>query len=76
MKNLRQLCVTFVLTVTLSLPAFAGQMDTTFASPPAPSTEGQMDTTVAGQMGTGSSEAVDPVMQMALNLVQSVLSLF
>ncbi len=76
MKNLRQLCAASVLTVTLSLPAFAGQMDTTFASPPAPSTAGQMDTTVAGQIHTLSSETIDPVMQIALNVLQSVMSLF
>ena len=68
MKNLRQLCVAFLLTLTLTLSAFAGQIDTTFAPPPAPSVAGQIDTT--------SSDAVDPVMQMALNVLQSVLSLF
>jgi hypothetical protein len=35
-----------------------------------------MSTPVAGQMGTGSSDAVDPVTQVALSLLQSVLSLF
>lgn len=29
-----------------------------------------------GQMGTESSEAVDPVTQVALSLLQSVMSLF
>lgn len=78
MKNLRQLCAAFVLALMFTLPAFAGQMDTTFAPPPPPlaTTEGQMPTTVTGQITTVNSEAVDPVTQMALNLLQSVMSLF
>jgi hypothetical protein len=55
MKNLQQLCAALALTIMLALPAFAGEMSTTFA-PPAPPT--------------------NPATEIALNLLQSVLSLF
>lgn len=78
MKTLRQLLVASVVTFALITPAFAGQMDTMVAPPPAVATEGQMDTTVAGQIETPSSEATaaDSTTEIALNLLQSVLSLF
>jgi Spy/CpxP family protein refolding chaperone len=76
MKKLKSLCGAVVLTLLLALPVFAGQMTTTVADPPPPTADGQMTTTIAGQMQTGSSEAVDPVTQVALSLLQSVLSLF
>lgn len=84
MKKLRQPCVAFVLIFVLTLPAFAGQMDTGFAPPPprAPAsatTEGEISTTVAGNMSATKSEeatAADSVTEIALSLLQSVLSLF
>ena len=81
MKPLRQLCLALVFTFTLALPAIAGEMQTTVAPPqPAQSatTQGEMQTTVTGQEETGSSEATaaDSAMEIALNLLQSVLSLF
>jgi len=65
---------------TLALPAFAGEMQTTVAPPqPAqsPTTQGEMQTTVTGQEEADSSEATaaDSAMEIALNLLQSVLSL-
>jgi hypothetical protein len=84
MKKLRQPCVAFALIFVLTLPAFAGQMDTGIAppQPPAPAsatTEGEMSTAVAGDMSTTKSEeaaAGESVTEIALNLMQSVLSLF
>jgi hypothetical protein len=82
MKNLRQLCVAFVFTCALAMPAFAGQIDTMAVPPPPPApaaaTAGEIDTGVAGQIEIGSSEATatDSVTEVALNLLQSVLSLF
>jgi len=84
MKNLRQPCVAFVLIFVLTLPAFAGQMDTPFAPPPPPApasatTEGEISTTVAGDINTtksGEATAAGSMTEMALNLLQSVLSLF
>ena len=79
MKNLRQLCVVVILTLVLTVGTSAGQIETTFTGPPpAPSiaTEGQIETTITGQIQTGSNEAVDPVTEMAISLLQSVLPLF
>ncbi len=68
MKNPRNLCVAVVLTLMLTVHTFAGQMHTLSIDPPPPSADGQME--------TGSSEAVDPATQVALSLLQSVMSLF
>jgi uncharacterized membrane protein len=81
MKTLRQLLVASVLTFVFIMPAFAGQIDTTVAPPqPAPTatTGGGIETTAAGQTETPSSEATasDSATQVALNLLQSMLSLF
>jgi hypothetical protein len=83
MKSLRQLCVVLVFTLALTLPAFAGEI-TTMVVPPPPSQPaqtatagGENSTTVTGQEETDSSEAtaVDSATEIALNLLQSVLSL-
>ena len=84
MKSLRQLCVALVFTLALTLPAFAGDIETTVTSPPpaqpaqAATTAGEIQTTVIGQEETGSSEATaaDSAAEIALNLLQSVLALF
>lgn len=82
MKTLRQLCVTLTLTLALSVAAYAGEIHTTVAPPPpapaATTADGQIETPVAGQEETGSSEATatDSAAEIALNLLQSVLSLF
>jgi hypothetical protein len=81
MKTLRQLLVASVFTFVLTMPAFAGQMDTTIAPPPssqAAVTKGEIHTSVTGQEETGSSEATatGSATETALNLLQSVLSLF
>lgn len=68
MKNMRLLCAAVMLTLVLASQTFAGQMETLIVSPPPPSS--------AGQMQTGTSEAIDPVTQIALSLLQSVMSLF
>ena len=74
MKHCKQLCTAFVLVLIFALPAFAGQMDTT-RMPPPPSqatSAGQMDTVKAGEMGTMSTT---PALEIALSLIQSMLSL-
>jgi hypothetical protein len=80
MKTLRRLSVAFVFTLALTIPAFAGEIDTGIAPPPIHSatTEGDIQTGVTGQMETGSSEATatDSATVAVLNLLQSVLSLF
>jgi hypothetical protein len=80
MKTLRQLCVASVFTLALSMPAFAGQIETPLAPPTAPAAtaEGEISTGVTGQEETGSGEAsaTDSATEIALNLLQSVLALF
>jgi len=81
MKNLRRLCGAVVFTLALTIPAFAGDIQTPLA-PPQPTqsatAQGDIQTTVTGQAETGSSEATasDSATEIALNLLQSVLSLF
>ena len=80
MKTLRRLLVALVFTFALAIPAFAGEMETGKTPPPAPTatTAGEMETGITGQAETGSSEATaaDSATDLALNLLQSVLSLF
>ena len=81
MKTLRQLCVASVLTLTFSLSAFAGEIQTTVTSSPPPQTmtaNGEIQTTVTGQAETDSSEATaaDSVAETAMNLLVTVLSIF
>lgn len=53
MKTLRHFCAASVLTLTLALSAFAGEMDTGIAPPPPQmTTAGQMDTTSANKIST------------------------
>lgn len=83
MKNLRQLCITLVITLALIPAAFAGDMATGVTNPPPPpatsatSTQSGVQTEVAGDMATGSSEANagNSVVEIALNLLESVLAL-
>ncbi len=83
MKNLRQFCGALVFTLALTIPAFAGDIQTGITTPPsqpaqAATTKGDIQNTITGQAETGSSEAtaVDSATEIALNLLQSVLSLF
>jgi len=78
MKTLRQLCAAFVLTLMLALSAFAGEMEAGIAPPPPPqqaTMQGEIHTGSAGQIETGVA-ITDSVAQAALNLLESVLSLF
>lgn len=81
MKNLRRLSVVCAFTFALTIPTFAGEIQTTLVppTPPVAATAGQIDTMAAGQIDTTvNSEATanDSVTNIALNLLQSVLSLF
>ena len=83
MKTLRQLCVVVMFTLALALPAFAGEMEIGSPTPPPsqPQTgavNGVMDTGLTGQEETGSGEvsATDSATEAALNLLQSVLTIF
>ena len=82
MKTLRQLSVASVFVFALAIPAFAGEIQIGVAPPPqsaqSATAQGEIQTTVTGQDGTGSSEATaaDSATGAAMNLLQSVLSLF
>jgi len=80
MKTLRQLPVALVFILALTIPAFAGEMETGKTTPsptPTATTAGEIETGITGQMDTGSSEATatDSTTEIVLNLLQSVLSL-
>jgi hypothetical protein len=77
MNYLQSLLAACALTLGLTLSAFAGEMHTPIAPPPPPPATGYMDTTstVAGEM-SGPGVSADPIMEIALNLAQSVLALF
>jgi hypothetical protein len=77
MKNLRQLSVALAFTFALAIPAFAGEIETTLVPPTAPAhiTQGEIHTTVTGQAEEATA-ATDSATQVALNILQSVLSLF
>lgn len=74
MKHLRLSLAATVLTMALSMPAFAGDMYGGIAQPPPPptaTTTGNMDTTITATDNTASS-----LTEVALGFMQSVLSLF
>jgi hypothetical protein len=84
MKTLRQLSVALVFTLALIIPAFAGDIQTTVTAPPPPppstssTAPGDISTGVAGEISTMISEEATTasMTETALNLLQSVLSLF
>jgi hypothetical protein len=80
MKKLQNLCAAVALALALVVPASAGDISTGITSTPPSSsatTDGDISTGVASQSGTGGSEtsAGAAVTGLALNLLQSVLSL-
>lgn len=84
MKNLRRLSVALIFTLALTIPAFAGEIETGRTSPPpsqpaqTATTEGEIETGITGQTETGSGEvsATDSATVVVLNLLQTVLALF
>ena len=83
MRNLRRFSIACAFTLALTIPAFAGQIETMVAPPPPAQTQqatanGEIQTTVTGQDETGSGEAstTDSATETALNLLQTVLALF
>ncbi len=84
MRNLRTLCASVVLALVLTTPAFAGDMHTGITNPP-PAQQGNIHTGVTdsptqqGDIHTGVAESepeAGTVTEIALNLLQSLLSLF
>lgn len=76
MRTLRLLFAASVLTLTLCLPTFAGDISTTIVPPPA-NTNGDIHTMVNGVISTPNAEAAGgSLTDAAVALIQSVLSLF
>jgi hypothetical protein len=76
MRRLRQLSMAALLALMVSAPALAGII----GGPPEPTPE-PPPASATGIIGTGPNEqaiapATDPVVDIALNLLQSVLSAF
>lgn len=83
MKNLQKFFAAGVLTLALAISVSAGEISTTVApptpEPPPVTTQGQISTGVASNIETGSSSEAttnDSMTETALNVLQSVLSLF
>ncbi len=82
MKHLRQFSAAAVLTLTLTLSTFAGQMDTGFVQLSAQSTaKGQMDTglatTAPGQMDTGRTViSTESTLNILSHLLRSMILFF
>ena len=82
MRTLRQVFVALVLTLTLTLPTFAGDISTTVAPPTAPA-QGVMSTPVNGDIHTGApgdihtteASAEVALAEAVVDLVQGVLAL-
>ena len=78
MKTLRGFLATSLLTLTLSLTAFAGEMTTGITAPPSAPAESEISPTADGNIHTGNSDeatAGDAVVAGALSLLQGVWSL-
>ena len=80
MRTFRQLCAASVLTLSLAVSAFAGDISTTVVSQPPPSTsqsattQGDISTTVAGDISTGVT-ATDSTTEFVVNLILGMFSL-
>ena len=78
MRTLRIFFAASVLTLTLCLPTFAGDISTMIAPPP-PAVTGDMHTTVAGDISTTNAAAEaagGSATDAVVALIESVLSLF
>ena len=69
MRKLQTVCATTVLLFTLTMTSLAGEMGTP-KPPPPPQVNGQMDTPQK------SSTTLEPLTEVALTVLQSLLTLF
>lgn len=82
MKPLRRFCAALAFTLMLTLPAYAGWISTGVASPTpsqTPMAAPGAETTTDGSIHAPKNEeasAADSVTELALSLLQNVLSLF
>ena len=81
MKHLRHFCAATVLSFTFVLATFAGDMQCGVVSPPPdpPASvlgETTNEVTVTNEESSAETSFVDPLTELTLNLLQSVLALF
>jgi hypothetical protein len=73
MKRINRIALVICMALTFSLPAFAGDMETTVVPPPPPAEK----VTTNGDMETTFKEEEDPnVVEVVANIVKVLLSLF
>ncbi|HEX8709746.1 MAG TPA: hypothetical protein VF723_16010 [Pyrinomonadaceae bacterium] len=83
MKNFQRFCVSLLLTLMIALTAFAGDMDfpgVTSTPPPPSQTSATGDMTCPGANAAGDMQfpgvtAIDPMTEITLDLLQSLMSL-
>ena len=81
MKRLRHFCIASILTFTLALSAFAGNIECGVVDAPPP-----QQSVVTGEMATGATATdetesaenllIDPVTGLALDILPSLMTLF
>lgn len=76
MKSLQRLLTVVVLTFTFTLPAFAGDMDCPVVPPPPRTAQNEIQMLPTGEATSGETLAIDPMAEIGLSLLQSVLALF
>lgn len=80
MKKLQQLCMAGVFTLVLATATFAGDIQTPGFTQPPPPPPDELSATTPGDIHTGgilSPQAMsDSVADIALNLLQTMLSVF
>jgi CBS-domain-containing membrane protein len=76
MRRIQRLMATFALTVAFVCSAVAGDMPTPGIQPPQASTAVTGDMPGPGVEATDSTSSIDPVTQLTLTLLQSLLTLF
>jgi hypothetical protein len=80
MKKLQQLCMAGVFTLVLTTATFAGEISTGGLTQPPPPPPDGLSATAPGDIATGglqnSGPSSDSVADIALNLLQTMLSVF
>ena len=80
MKKLQQLCMVGVFTLALTTATFAGDIHTPGITPPPPPPPDELSATTPGDIATGGIQnpqaTSDSVIDLALNLLQTMLSVF
>jgi len=80
MKSLQRLCAAFVLTLSLTAPAFAGEISTGIGIAPLPPPPQQQQSSVIGggmktPLDADEAASLSPGAEIGLSLLQSVLAL-